>query len=110
MQQQSCCWGYKTDFGGARMPDSMHLSCKHMLRLLVIAAIFGMSGAAFAQGAAPAPTAANAVPATAATPNAAQFAQVLTAIDQFSQQTNLDLARLRIEKWKTGSEHKDQAQ
>jgi hypothetical protein len=52
-------------------------------------------------------------PATAqpmAAPDAAQFTQVLAQIDQTSQQTNLDLAQLRIEKWKTGSDHKQQAQ
>jgi hypothetical protein len=45
-----------------------------------------------------------------AAPDAAQFTQVLAQIDQTSQQTNLDLAQLRIEKWKTGSDHKQQAQ
>lgn len=45
-----------------------------------------------------------------AAPDVAQFTQVLAQIDQTSQQTNLDLAQLRIEKWKTGSDHKQQAQ
>ena len=45
-----------------------------------------------------------------AAPDVAQFTQVLAQIDQASQQTNLDLAQLRIEKWKTGSDHKQQAQ
>jgi len=83
------------------MPDSMHLICKHVMRFLAILVSFAMSAAAFAQNAAPVP---------AAAPNAGQFAQILGAIDQFSQQANLDLARLRIEKWKTGSDHKQQAQ
>lgn len=47
-------------------------------------------------------------PATA--PDVAQFTQVLAQIDQASQQTNLDLAQLRIEKWKTGGDHKQQSQ
>lgn len=46
----------------------------------------------------------------ASAPDVAQFTQVLAQIDQASQQTNLDLAQLRIEKWKTGSDHKQQAQ
>ena len=51
------------------------------------------------------------VPATsAASPNLGQLAQTLNGVDQFSQRAGVDLARLRIEKWKTGSEHKQQAQ
>lgn len=81
------------------MPDCMHLIPKHMKRLASLLLLISAVG--YGQSTAPVP---------AAAPNAGQFSQILGAVDQFSQQANLDLARLRIEKWKTGSEHKQQAQ
>ena len=42
--------------------------------------------------------------------NLAQLAQTLSQLDQSAQQTSMDLSRLRIDKWKTNSDGKRQAQ
>lgn len=43
-------------------------------------------------------------------PSTPQLEQILGQLEQTAQKTNLDLARLRIEKWKTSSDAKGQAQ
>jgi hypothetical protein len=83
------------------------------LFLMLLMAVCTCSIALAQQPAAAAPGQNAAVPQTAnapAAPDVAQFTQLLAQIDQTSQQTNLDLAQLRIEKWKTGSDRKQQAQ
>src|SRR5437764_12197129 len=42
--------------------------------------------------------------------NLTQLAQTLSQLDQSAQQTSMDLSRLRIDKWKTNSDSKRQAQ
>lgn len=77
--------------------------------------IIASLGCSFAAAQTPRPPAQTQTPLTAAltpaaAPDVAQFTQLLAQIDQTSQQTNLDLAQLRIEKWKTGGDHKQQSQ
>jgi hypothetical protein len=42
--------------------------------------------------------------------NLTQLSQTLSQIEQSAQQTSMDLGRLRIDKWKTGSDNKRQSQ
>src|SRR5256885_3626554 len=42
--------------------------------------------------------------------NLTQLSQTLSQLDQSAQQTSMDLSRLRIDKWKTNSDSKRQAQ
>src|SRR5919109_5112876 len=42
--------------------------------------------------------------------NLTQLSQTLSQIEQSAQQTGMDLGRLRIDKWKTGSDNKRQSQ
>ena len=84
---------------------STQMTCKLSARIVSIMTITLLVSAVIVAQT-PAPSSSQAM----AAPDAAQFTQVLAQIDQTSQQTNLDLAQLRIEKWKTGSDHKQQAQ
>jgi hypothetical protein len=48
--------------------------------------------------------------AVAARPDLAQLSQALAALQQVAEATNADLAKLRIERWRTSSDNKNQSQ
>ena len=78
-----------------------------MLSVRLFCAVFFLTAVSFGQIQAPPQPAAGA-PAFGAQPNT-QLPPVLSEIEKAAQQANLDLARLRIEKWKTDADNKNQS-
>jgi hypothetical protein len=79
-----------------------------MHKLALVSAIFFVAAVScLAQNAAP-PSQSAAAPAYGSQP-ATQLAPVLSQIEQAAQQANLDLAKLRIEKWKADGDTRNQS-
>ncbi len=75
---------------------------------LVSAILFVAAFSCLAQNTASPQQSAPTAPAYGSQPNT-QLAPVLSQIEQAAQQSNLDLAKLRIEKWKTDGDTKNQS-